>query len=296
MKAELFSLGALLLLGAAACASWGRSRALRYADYAKLYQRLAAGETAADLEDALPGLRGNLAAATATSRRWWTDSVNDDELVHAPILPGKVLDGLGIPRETTGGVEHVPAGLMHTYGYLFSQLKTAYGLKGKRWLESRVDERLGLPAGTFSPRPPEGEFLANLTATLARLVGVPVDVPGATKAVSNARALGAVEEHVRWRRPDGSSVEAVVRTTLVALGPARGLRTADTHLLIYELELGGERRFVTAFPVDDAFARTVLDAKPVDDFAFKPRFNLYVDPSLAVFAYRGGGFVAAPRP
>jgi hypothetical protein len=295
MKTEVLVCAGLVVLGAAACASWGRPRSLGYKDYARLYGRLAAGKTAADLEDAIPGLRGRLASAAEISRRWWTDSTPGDELAHEQILPDDVLDALGIPHRVDGGVEHVPAGLMHTYGYVFAQVKTAYGLKGKRWIESRVDERLGLPAGTFSPNPPEGEFLANLTATLARLVGLPADVPGALKTEPNARALGAVEERVRWRRPDGAAVVGVVRTHLVALGPARGLKTADTHLLIYELELGGERRFVTAFPIESAFARTFLDAKPADDAAFKPRFNLYVDPSWTVFERRSAGFVPAPR-
>jgi hypothetical protein len=290
---------ALLLAAAAlaACALAARTRARRplgYADYARLYARLASGRTAADLEDALPGLRANLADAAGVSRRWWTDSTPYDELARAPILEDRVLDALGVPHETTGGVEHVPAGLMHTYGYLFSQLKTAYGLKGKRWIESRVDERLGLPAGTFSPLPPQGEFLSNVTAALFFEIGVAADVPRAAKLAPSARRLGAVEETVRWRRPDGSEVAGIVRTHLVALGAAPGLATQDTHLLIYELELGGERRLVTAFPVEAGFANSILSAKPVEDAAFKPRFNLYVDPAWVVVSRRGAGFVPAP--
>jgi len=289
--------GRLLLLFVAvvlaSCALFARgrsSRPLGYADYARLHARLAAGESAADLEDVLPGLKANLAVAADVSRRRWTDSTPYDELAHAPILSDEVLDRLAIPHETTGGVEHVPAGLMHTYGYLFSQLKTAYGLKGKRWIESRVDERLGLPAGTFSPLPPRGEFLANLTAALDALTGGPADAGLAPRM----KSVGAVEETVRWRKPDGTEVVGIVRTSLVPLGPAPGLVTADTHLLIYALEIDGVRRFVTAFPVEDGFAGSIRKASPVDDASFKPRFNLYVDPSWVVASRHSAGFVPAP--
>jgi hypothetical protein len=281
----------------AACAFVARNRgrrALGYADYARLEARLAAGQTAGDLEDVLPGLKQNLADASLVSRSRWTDSTPYDELAHAPILDDRVLDALGIPHETAGAVEHVPAGLMHTYGYLFSQLKTAYGLKGKRWIESRVDERLGLPAGTFSPLPPQGEFLSNVTAALAQLTGISAAPPRAARFAVRAKRLGAIEETVRWRRPDGSDVQGIVRTHLVALGPAPGLVTADTHLLIYELELDGERRLVTAFPVETGFADSVRNAKPAEDAAFKPRFNLYVDPAWVVASRRSAGFVPAP--
>lgn len=291
-----------LLLAAAALASCafvarsgsGGRAPLGYEDYARLHARLAAGKTAADLEDVLPGLKANLAAAAEVSRRRWTDSTTYDEFAKAAILDDKVLDGLGIPHQNAGSVEHVPAGLMHTYGYMFAQLKTAYGFKGKRWIESRVDERLGLPAGSFSPLPPQGEFLSNVTAALDALIGVSADLPRAAKLAPKVRRLGAVEETVRWRKPDGSETSAIVRTHLVALRPLPGLTTADAYLLIYEMEADGERRLVTAFPVEPGFAASISGAKPAEDAAFKPRFNLYIDPAWVVASRRSAGFVAAP--
>lgn len=289
---------ALLAAAAAlsACAFAARARPRRplgYADYARLYARLASGQTPADLGDVVPGLARDLKDAAIVSRRWWTDSTPYDELAHREILPDGVLDALGIPHHVTAGVEHVPAGLMHTYGYLFSQLQTAYGLKGKRWVESRIDERLGLPAGTFSPRPPAGEFLSNVTAALSALVGLDARPARAAVLSPRARRLGAVEEAVRWRRPDGVEVSGVVRTHLVPLAPVPGLKTDDAYLLIYELELSGERRLVTAFPVQEGFARTFLNAKSAVDAAFRPRFNLYVDPMWVVVERRSSGFMPA---
>ncbi len=257
-----------------------------YETYARLYGRLASGATAAALEDALPGLSKNLATAREVSEKYWTDSTPYDELAKASILPDSVLDGLGIRREVSSGVVHVPAGMMHTYGYLFSQLKTAYGLKGKRWLESRLDERLGLPAGLFSPLPPAGEFASNVTAAFRALVGE----RSASKAGPKARAAGFLEQRVTWRTPDGKIVKASVFTHLVPLKPLPGFETADAYLLIYSVVRGGRRRLVTGFPIDAGFAGSLMKTPAGKSAAFVPRFNLYVDPSWTVVAQDNRGF------
>jgi hypothetical protein len=266
-----------LLAGAARTAESARPPVERRApDYAVLHGRLLAGETAADLEDALPGLAKKLAAARAVSASDWTDSLVRDELAGGDILPGEVLVGLGIPVAVSSGVAHVPAGVMHTYGYLFSQLKTAYGLKGRRWTHSYLDARLGLPLGTFSPRPPRGEFLANVTKALRDLV--------------KNGAGGRVEEEVLWRTPAGTDVRGLVRTWLFPLKPFPGLEK-ETHLLVYELETGGRSRLVTAFPVSRDFAAGLEGSLPERGTGFVPRFNLFVDPAWRVVSRESRGFL-----
>ena len=191
------------------------------------------------------------------------------------------------------GVEHASAGIMHTYGYLFSQVKTAFGLKGKRWIESRVDERLGLPAGTFGPLAARGEFTSNVTAALMTLIGHPVTLPEAAKDVPAARALGRLEQDVTWKTPDGKKVRATVSTHLVALPPLAGLETKDAYLLIYEMAEKGRHRLVTAFPIEEGFAASIIAAKASKEPQFKPRFNLYIDPSWTVLSQRSAGFKPA---
>jgi hypothetical protein len=251
------------------------SAAPGYETYAKLYDRLLNGATAAQLEDVLPGLAANLKTARRVSAEHWTDSTPYDELAKAYILPDAALDGLGIRHEVSSGVVHVPAGVMHTYGYLFSQLKTAYGLKGKRWIESRLDERLGLPAGTFSPLPPKGEFASNVTTELLKIV---------------AGRTGFVEQRVTWRTHAGKTVRASVFTHLVPLKPLAGLETTDAYLLIYSVVRDGKRRLVTCFPIDAGFAASLMKTPAAKSAAFVPRFNLYVDPSWTVVAQDDRGF------
>ncbi|MDD5302857.1 MAG: hypothetical protein PHS14_07065 [Elusimicrobia bacterium] len=267
-----------------------------YETFARLHARLMDGDSAKRLEDALPRLSRNLKIAADVSGTYWTDCTIFDELAKAEILPEKAMKGLGIRREAAGGVVHAPAGVMHTYGYLFSQLQTAYGLKGKRWIESRLDERLGLPAGTFSPLTAEGEFASNLTSALFQLIGAPAKVAHAAKLKPAAKAIGRVEQRVTWKAPDGKTVKAAVFTHLVPLAPLTGLTTSDDYLLIYEMLRDGRHRVTTAFPVGQGFADAIMGTKPDKEPVFKPRFNLYVPPAWTVTAQENLGWRAGERP
>ncbi len=280
---------ALLILLLALPASAAK---LDYETFARLHARLMDGEQAAKLEGELPGLRRNLNLAAGVSTRNWTECTVFDELAKAEILPGKVMRGLGIRHAVTSGVAHAPAGLMHTYGYLFSQLQTAYGLKGKRWIESRLDERLGLPAGTFSPLTADGEFAANLTAALLPLIGVTEKVPHAAKLQPAAKALGRVEQRVTWKIPGGRTETAEVFTTLVPLAPLPGYETTDKFLLIYSVLRNKRHRLTTAFPVGQGFADGIMGTKPGVEAVFTPRFNLYIDPAWTVTAQENLGWRA----
>jgi 2'-5' RNA ligase len=263
-----------------------------YEFFAGLYERLQNGATAAAIEDKLPGLDGRLRVAADVSRRFWTDSTTFDELAKQTILPPTVMDALQIPHEATGGVDHASAGIMHTYGYLFSQVKTAYGFKGKRWIESRVDERVGLPAGAFGPLAAHGEFTSNVTAALMTLIGHPVTLPEAMKDVPRAHALGRLDQDVTWKKADGKKVRMTVSTHLVALRPLAGLETKDSYLLIYEVAEKGSHRLVTAFPIEEGFAASIIAGKASETPEFKPRFNLYIDPAWVVVSQRSAGFKA----
>ncbi|MBI3556991.1 MAG: hypothetical protein HY074_12065 [Deltaproteobacteria bacterium] len=265
---------------------------LSYETFTQLHDRLLKGATATQLEDAIPRFSRNLKIASAVSLAHWTDSTPFDDLAKAYILPEKVMDALGIGHSVTVGVVHVPAGLMHSYGYLFSQLKTAYGLKGKRWIESRLDERLGLKAGVFSPFTREGEFLSNVTAVLLEFIGAKASLPTAARLVPRTKSAGSVSEHVKWRTAEGVEKELTISTHLINLLALPGQETNDVKLLMYEVVDAKKHRLVTAFPVEQKFAEAIIGAKPESDTQFRPRFNLYIDPTWKVVAHRSEGFAA----
>lgn len=237
-----------------------------------------------------------LRLAKTTSERYWTLSQNYDELVKAPILEPAVLTSLGLSKPGPDGQTlRVTAGLMHTYGYMVAQLQTAYGLKGKRWIEGRLDERMGLPARLFLPVATDGEFLTNVTSALYNLIPS-ADPSGAARAAlrqhSSAQiarrdfqgleVAGRIEEAVTietsGRKPVLRTV--VVRTHFIPLLNLADMKTSDTHLLVYEVKEPSERwsRWVTLFPVAKSFVDQTLSSPqgPVADF--KPRFNWILKP------------------
>ncbi len=247
-----------------------------YDFYKQLYSKVEQSKGKASIDKEIPKFSKNIKKALEVSKKNWSDSVIYDELAKENILPKEILKKLGIPFKTTKDVLHVPAGVMHTYGYLFSQLETKYGKKSKRWIESRIDERMGLPAGTFSPNPPKGEFLENLTKELYRAV-----------AGENPKApqVGFIEEEVNYT--NGKSVR--VLTHFIQLLDLEDQK--NEKLLVYQIQYKNKPAwFVTAFPVNELFFGEVKNSKAHDIEIFKPRYNWYVDPTYKVQAAHSFGY------
>lgn len=271
----------LMILTLNVFANEGKAVPERYAFYKKLHDRLMTGEERKKLEDAIPRLDGKMDEALRTSMQRWSWSVNYDEFMKAEILDKTVLKGLKIPFEEKAGVLHVPAGVMHTYGYLFSQLMTKFGLKGKRWIESRVDERMGLEAGAFSPFG-NVEFLTALTKALDDALA---------KKNKNTPVVGCLEEDVMWKTDRDDHESAELKTCFLKLKTLKDLDTKDTMLLVYSIKMeGAKEKYVTAFPVEQAFADAIIATKATKGKAFKPRYNLYIDPDWTVESYETEGF------
>ena len=272
---------AVLCTSFAFAAQENMTAAEKYLFYKKQHSRLAAGETRKNLEDAIPDLDHKMRTALKKSQKHWSSSVNFDEMMRAEILDKTVLKNLGIPFEEKGERIFVSAGIMHSYGYLFSQLQTKFGLKGKRWIESRIDERIGLKAETFSPFAKK-EFLSQLTVALDRLL--------AGRNLTS-KILGSLEESIVWQKPDGRIVKGAVRTTLAKLKILPDLDTKDVYLLVYQVKIDDSRwKYVTAFPVEQGFASGVEGVKASRGVEFKPRYNLYIDPEWKVITYVTEGF------
>lgn len=281
----------------------------RYAFWAQIYNRINSGASCETLLKVIPKVSQSLAVARQVSSVFWTDSVIMDEIAQEAILNDNVLRSIGIPGQRDQNVIHVSAGVMHSYGYLLSQVVTKYGLKGKRWIELRVDERLGLPAGTFDPFG-KGEFLSNLTFVLNQIIpkfnsfqAKPRDLkllkkhmaPGLEQMVNELRLgdkyMGALREEVVWQKPNGQRVVATIGTHLVQLNSLSDYAPSESIWLVYDVTFDGQpRRFVTAFPVTEDFAAAIIKTPSSVGKAFAPRFNLYIDQSWSVVNYRSLGF------
>ncbi|MFI5346085.1 MAG: hypothetical protein ACHQ51_06900 [Elusimicrobiota bacterium] len=188
----------------------------------------------------------------------WGKSVNFDEHAKATIIAPQILQAIG--------VKDGHAGLTHTYGYLFSTLKTPYGFKRARWVSGEIERGLGLPPGSFSPVPAKGTLLTNLTAFAGRIA-----------FRNDGRELRAAKKFGKYdvapfqvRRLTETVGRIAIRTDLVAY------TSGDGFLLIYSYrDLKAKRSYlITAFPVAAGFAGSVFDPKNLGaDKTIVARYN-----------------------
>lgn len=213
----------------------------------------------------------------------WGLSVNEDEHAHGvivdPIIIAAIAKGLGLPY-APGKPAH--AGMAHSYGYLFSTLRTPYGFKRARWVDGEIDKGFGLAPGTLGPEPKEGTLLSNLTFFLGNIA-----------FRGDANELSALRRHSAWAAPalrsfdyknlrarrleetiEGSSL--TIRTDIVDFPVRTG---PDDQLLIYSVATGSPAaaRLITAFPIKTPFAESLLDLKAQEGKPVKARYNAFVE-------------------
>lgn len=100
----------------------------------------------------------------------WGESLNVDDNTGTLIVEPQILQVLsrmvGVPLDSP----IVHAGIEHTYGYLLSLIETPYGKKRDRWVNSYLEQALGIPRPTFAPVVVQGTLLTNLTYFLGRIL------------------------------------------------------------------------------------------------------------------------------
>lgn len=182
------------------------------------------------------------------------------------------------------------AGLEHTYGYLFSVLKTSFGYKRARWVEGEIERGFGLPSGVFGPRPSRGTLFSNITYFIGQIA-----FRGEERTVALLRKDSGqlplelrnfdfskirpvrLEETVEVKDATGASRKVILHTDLLALPLPQ---KKNTHLLVYSVDDPSElgHLLITTFPVTSTFVETVMnpdnlgEGKPV-----QTRYNAYVE-------------------
>lgn len=209
----------------------------------------------------------------------WGMSLNFDSGARAEIVTRGVLEELaarfGVALSSGAGRTIQHAGLIHTYGYLLSNLQTPFGYKRARWVGGVVDRGLGLPAGTLGPeRRGETTLLSRATALFMR-VATHQDstlsqaweqrlAPRAGDAVRRLRLPPISRKTETYRLKSGERVELV--TDLVELPRD----SAGARLLVYSVRRGREIRLITGFPVDSGFRER--PGNPA-----RPRYNAWLE-------------------
>lgn len=243
--------------------------------------------------------------ADASRKDWlnlWGYCINFDELAHGIIISPKVIDPMIEWFAPPSGKPFVAnereinhAGVQHTYGYLFSNLKTSFGYKRARWVRDTLDRGFGLPIGTLSPLPKAGSLFSNATYFAGRIAfkNEPALLKtlekDATKAVSPAilkydfNSLKPVRLEETVKTDTGN---VIIRTDFVRFPhPVEG--DTNTYWLIYSIAdqrtSAKEKhlpaaQLITAFPVETSFVESALAADDLGEG--KPiltRYNAYVE-------------------
>lgn len=233
-------------------------------------------------------------AACAGLWRLWGNSRNFDEHAQRPIVHPAILAALGDAAGIPMHAAVVHAGLMHTYGYLLSNIRTRFGFKRQRYTETHWQRGLGLGTQLLRPRPRDGTLLGNLTWVVGKLAFA-ADSAEATR-LAQIRQLVAPQLLDLLPRPSPATlVESVgidpstqfdILTQVVPLRPAA---TRDSHLLIYSLRrvtrTTRHHQLLTAFPVATAVVQEVRELAS-SDAPIRLRFNAH-HPALATGEHTG---------
>lgn len=218
----------------------------------------------------------------AALRDAWGLSQNFEESAGAEIVQREILtaltQGYGVEFEQRGPRSVVHAGLIHTYGYLLSNLKTPYGFKRARWVSGRLEKGLFLPVQSLGP---EAHTLSERATLLSQVTYLMLRIA--------LRDQG--QEWERWRTQLEPRVSSGLKS--LALPPAerliesQRLRSGETlewvtdlvslpgdpkggKLLVYSQRSRAGTRLITGFPVERDFAQR-------KNHPVKPRYNAWVD-------------------
>ena len=209
----------------------------------------------------------------------WGMSLNFDSGAKAEIVSRPVLEELarrqGIPLFTESGITHQHAGLIHTYGYLLSNLRTPFGYKRARWVAGTVDRGLGLPEGTLGPLQNGSSTLLSRASYLFMKVALHRDpaewalwerrLSGRATPELRAFAPGRIERREEpFTLKNGEKVELVTDLLPLPRDPQAG------KLLVYSVRSGAGTRLITGFPVDAKFQER--PGNPV-----RPRYNAWLE-------------------
>jgi hypothetical protein len=261
-----------------------------------LSQAAAGGASTLKLEALLKSRQPDLASQLGQMKDWqglWGASINFDELAKGVIVDPPILAALyglsGVTPPQLGAdmpdnIQH--AGLEHTYGYLFSVLKTAFGYKRSRWVSGEIDQGFSLPDGAISPAPKHGTLFRNVTYFTGRIA---FRHDPRTAAMLEKRRGQVEPALLSFKYSDlkptrveeqvdlGGGRVVTLRTDLIPFtAPSGG---PDQQLLVYSYLDSKEARprLVTAFPVAQSFGDGLV--KPETLGAGQPiitRYNAYI--------------------
>jgi hypothetical protein len=257
-------------------------------------------DRAAAIQKYLPGLSGNIVADSVLSdvKKLWGRSINFDEYAHGIIIDNGTIDALLKMFDAPLRNDRiVHAGLEHTYGYLFSILKTPFGYKRARWVRDDIEKGLGLPRGLLGPTPPQGSLFQNVSYLIGKIA---FQNDPAQLAILNTSLSGAPQQlkDLDYRSLKVTRLEETADVaTMDKRSGRKGKRSVtlrtdfvqfkekvpfstNTALLVYSVNDTTENgpKLISAFPVEQTFVDRAIDPTGLgDQKPIQARYNIYVD-------------------
>lgn len=209
---------------------------------------------------------------------FWGQSLNFDSGAKKQIVDEKIISDLQALFNIKNDNKIVHAGVMHTYGYLFSTITTPYGYKRKRWIEPTVSAAFGLEGNSFSPETIDGGLLSNVTYFSGMLSFKNKTELSLLKNVSNEvftydyakLSVDRVEEEIKGY---------TLVTTLVRY-PVKLMVADSDYLLIYSTvnHQTNKELLVTAFPINAEAYGKIIDKSAMGlNQKITLRYNAYLD-------------------
>ncbi|MBC7475831.1 MAG: hypothetical protein H7263_16225, partial [Candidatus Sericytochromatia bacterium] len=209
----------------------------------------------------------------------WGRSINYDENAHDIIVNPAIINTLenlfqvkdDEKSEMVNDKQIVHAGMEHTYGYLFSNLKTPYGYKRQRWVAGEIEKGFNLPVGVIGPHPKEGTLYTNATYFFGH-IAFRDDAKKLSQLESKKKTAATVlhnfdfsklkiirlEETVSIKKADNSIKKVIIRTDFAQFD----IPQKDAYLLVYSIYDSDvkQNKLITGFPVEKSFVERTIKA------------------------------------
>jgi hypothetical protein len=242
--------------------------------WAKIARSIPETATSSDvikkIRKSAPKLLVDLKKDRFAQTRWlnyWGVSRNADE---SNLNEAIVADPILLALAEQLGFETRPvqnAGLIHTYGYLFSILKTPYGYKRSRYVSGEIETGFELPALLFNGQSESGSLLSQFTYFLSRITfdfsleEEKTLISDLSKsAITPALSRYPYHELKRDRLIENVKTTAGDITLITDIVKFKTKTQNNSALLIYSIQEGlRSRKLITAFPVNDAFSERLFE-------------------------------------
>lgn len=203
----------------------------------------------------------------------WGQSLNFDSGAKKIIVEEKIIADLQQLFNIKNDNKIVHAGIIHTYGYLFSTIDTPFGFKRKRWIDPAVNKGFELTGNSLSPETIDGGMLSNVTYFAGMLAFKNKSDLSLLKNVSN-EVFTYNYSQLKYDRLEEVLKDYTIVTTFVPF-----LNSVNDYLLIYSVvsHLDKKEQLITVFPVNaESYKKAVAQENLGTDQKISLRYNAYL--------------------